>query len=357
MKTINLSSPFNATSLGQTSYNIFKGIIRGGASVKLFPKQGQIDLSCFKISEEDNAEVQKALDTPYDRENGGLQIWHIRDSEPSVSRSSALLTFHETSKLTQQEVDILSQHDQIFLTSTYTQEVFAAHNINHTIYLPLGFDSDSFSPLPKEESDVITFGLRGKLESRKNTLRIMALWAKTFGGNPRYRLDCSVHNFFLKPEELNQMILSAMPDKCLPWNINLLPFCQQNETYNQALNNADIDLTGMSSCEGFNLPLFQSLGLGKHAVVLNAHVHKDYCNSENSVLVEPSGMRPAEDGVFFLKDGAFNQGEWFDFNDDDFVEAMGLAITRFKKSRINESGLKLSEWSWENTGKTIVGHV
>lgn len=219
------------------------------------------------------------------------------------------------------------------------------------VYCPLGFDNKSFHRIEKsEEEKVITFGLRGKLEKRKHSLKIISAWAKTFGGDPRYRLDCSIFNPFLGNEQTAE-IQSAMPDRTVPWNINVLPFLPTNELYNKALNQADIDLTGMSGCEGFNLPLFQSLCLGKQAIVLNAHVHKDYCNQNNSILIEPSALIEAVDNVFFHKGHLVNQGMWFDFEEKDLIEAMILAA---EKGRVrNTEGEKLQGWTFDIAAKII----
>jgi hypothetical protein len=59
---------------------------------------------------------------------------------------------------------------------------------------------------------------------------------------------------------------------------------QSNETYNDYLNSGDI-IIAMSGGEGWGLPEFHSLALGKHGVILNAHVYKDWANEENSCLV------------------------------------------------------------------------
>jgi hypothetical protein len=53
----------------------------------------------------------------------------------------------------------------------------------------------------------------------------------------------------------------------------------ENSIYNEFLNSADIIL-GMSGGEGFGLPEFQSIALGKHAVLLNAHAYKTWAPSE-----------------------------------------------------------------------------
>lgn len=352
---INFDAPLNITSIGQTSYNIFTALNKI-EEVALFPWADNPMLNCFELTQADVKELESSLKlarSSFDRNNPSITIFHIKGSEKSLGKRRNLLTFHETDALTSYEVQVLNSHDRIFVTSRYTKSVFDQYvDPEKTVYVPLGFDTKSFYRIENEqESDVITFGLRGKIESRKNTVRIIRAWVKTFGGDPRYRLDCSIHNQFYSDAEQHALIVNALPDKKLPWNVNLLPFTESNKLYNKILNQADIDLTGMSGCEGFNLPLFQSLCLGKQAVVLNAHVHKDFCDANNSILVEPSGMMAAVDNKFFVEGHFVNQGQWFDFREKDLIEAMGKAAERGKAR--NTAGEQLAKLTFANTARII----
>jgi hypothetical protein len=99
----------------------------------------------------------------------------------------------------------------------------------------------------------------------------------------------------------------------------------------------------MSGGEGWGLPEFHSVGLGKHSVILNASGYKEWATTENSVLVNPSGKIEAYDGIFFKKGEPFNQGLIYDFNEDDFISGCEEAIKRHQKSRVNKEGLKIKE--------------
>lgn len=357
---INFQSPFNYTSIGQSGYNLYKELVKK-TDVALFAI-GPYAIECFEVEQNEIDEIHKSVANArnsFSRKNPTLKFFHIRGSEESVGSNPNLYTFHETSGLTDYEAMCLDQHDTVFVSSRYAKEVFDSTLKNaKTIYAPLGFDSSSFYRIEQSgiDLDVITFGLRGKLESRKNTIRVLKAWIKTFGGDPRYRLDCSIHNPFYSNEEQSSMVINALPDKRLPWNVNILPFCQSNKLYNEVLNQADIDLTGMSGGEGFNLPLFQSLALGKQAIVLNAHAHKDYCNTNNSILIDPSGTIDAVDGKFFVEGDITNQGEWFDFREKDLIEAMVYAAEERGKLR-NTEGEKLQSWTFENTAKIILENL
>jgi hypothetical protein len=199
------------------------------------------------------------------------------------------------------------------------------------------------------------FYLAGKLESRKATLKTLRAWVKKYGNNHKYHLHCSITNPFLKPTQMNAMIGQAL-EGVKYWNVNFLPFVKTNAELNEIHNSIDIHL-GTSLSEGFNLPLFNSLALGKHAVALNAHVHKDYCNDENSVLLSPNGKISCIDNMFFHANSPFNQGEFYNFDDDEMIDACELAIKRVEKNRVNEAGKKLQEWSYKETVDKILEEI
>jgi hypothetical protein len=117
---------------------------------------------------------------------------------------------------------------------------------------------------------------------------------------------------------------------------------QKNSMYNDFLNSGNIIL-GMSGGEGWGLPEFQSVAIGKHAVILNAHGYKSWSNSENSTLVEPNGKTEAYDNMFFHRGQSFNQGNIFTFDENDFISACEKAVEKVSKNKINEAGLKLQE--------------
>jgi hypothetical protein len=126
------------------------------------------------------------------------------------------------------------------------------------------------------------------------------------------------------------------------FNINFLGFMPTNELYNDFLNCGNIIL-GMSGAEGWGLPEFQSVGIGKHAVILNAHSYKDWANENNSILVNPTAKIPSYDGMFFKQGSPYNQGNIFDFNEDDFLSACDEAVRRVESNPVNEEGFKIQE--------------
>ena len=119
-----------------------------------------------------------------------------------------------------------------------------------------------------------------------------------------------------------------------------MEFLPLNSLYNDFLNSGDI-VIGMSGGEGWGLPEFHSVALGKHSVILNASSYKDWANEKNSTLVYPCGKWPSEDGVFFKKGAIANQGNIYTFSEEEFIEACDQAIEKVEKNRVNEEGKKL----------------
>ena len=139
-------------------------------------------------------------------------------------------------------------------------------------------------------------------------------------------------------------------------NINFLPHLNTNSEVNDFLNSIDIDLTGLSGAEGWNLPAFNATCLGKWSIVLNETSHKDWANESNSILVESNGKEEAYDGRFFMKGAPYNQGNIYNWDSDIVSQAMDTAVS--KKGQINSSGEDLkNEFSYEKTVDALIKRI
>jgi hypothetical protein len=356
---MNIHCPLNSVSFGQVSLNILKELFKRGMEVNLFPN-GKWDLSSYNITPEfgqflvDSAENAR---DKFDRYLPGLKVWHISGLMDTYSERRYALTFHETDRLTPTEINILNSLDVVFVTSTYTKSVFESAGLScEVVYMPLGFDSDHFSRMdePAYDDGRIVFGLFGKLETRKSTLRVLKAWADKYGNNKKYMLHAAVTNPFIDVDIQRQMIGQVLGKNF--FNINFLPFVVKNDQYNQNLNSIDIDLTGMSRCEGFNLPAFQTLCLGKQGIFLDAHVHQDYAKDGGGIMVPTSGNMEVHDGIFFKKGEKFNQGFWPDFKDEDLIGAMEQAESVAKVRNTLGEGLK-EKFNYEKTADILLSNV
>lgn len=366
MKKITFEVPINSVSFGQLSISLLREFYNKSYDVNLF-EIGQSDLSAQQTDDKFNEWLQKSINSGrlggHTKENIVFKLWHILPSIQSVvSKFNSLYTFHETDRLTDYEKSGLKCQDLVFVSSNYTRQVFNDSGINNVIVVPPGFDSFNFSKKNKKfyPDDRIVWGLIGKCEKRKNTVKTVQLWAKRFGNNPKHVLHLLVNNQFINqnfndPNATQKMILQALEGKQYN-NIVWYNSFPSNSDVNDFQNCLDIDLSGISLNEGWGLPYFNSLCLGKHGIALNAHANKMFANNENSVLIQPNEMVPAEDNLFFVKGNIQNQGYWFGVDDDDIISAMEVVSQKAKTPNLAGEKLK-EEFSMHNMGFSIFNNL
>jgi len=345
MSEFALHLPLNGVSFGQVSTALLREFHQRGVQPSLFPV-GQIDLSTQEISSDLNKWIESCLKKSFiehDRNTPILKLWHLsQDSLTSYSKEQSLFTFYELDEPTPFELNIARNQKHLFVSSHYTQEVLEANGLTNCVFVPLGFDKYNFVSKNQQYLEgKIVFNLTGKLEKRKHHKDVIQAWLKKYGNNKDYVLQCAIANPFIKENDFKVLISQILEDKTY-FNINFLGMMQKNSLYNDFLNSGNI-IIGMSGGEGWGLPEFQSVALGKHAVILNATAYKEWATTENAVLVEPNGKTEAYDGAFFKKGSLTNQGSIYTFDEDDFIEGCEKAIERYKSSSVNEEGLKLQQ--------------
>lgn len=272
-----------------------------------------------------------------------LKIWHLNDGLSSYGKSQVLYTFFELDRGTAEEHNIVKNQEATIFSSSCAAEIFKNDGPKVTS-VPLGFDKYNFMAKhrPSYPDNRIVFNLLGKFEKRKRHQKVIKSWIKKFGKDRRYFLQCSLHNHFLSPEELQQNYLQCLDNKNDIFNVKFYNFLPTNAEFNSFLCSANI-VIGMSGGEGFSLGDFQSLALGAHGVILNATAYRDWATESNAVLVSPSGKIAAEDGKFFIRGAPYNDGAAmiYDWNEDDFIEGCERAIKRVQADPTNWEGMKL----------------
>ena len=320
-------------------------------SLSYFPIGGKLDLEAYDTLDEELREwITYSFDNRFkklDPDTPTLKLWHLNGSEVRVGRHQVLYTFYELDQPTLEEINLASLQDHVCFSSNYAADKFERAGVKNISSVPPGFDRDFHQTDKTYMPDKVHFGLMGKWEKRKHTCEIIKAWAKKYGENYKYQLSCCITNPFFSTEQMNQTIAHCLEGKRYG-NINFIPYLKTNSEVNDFINSIDIDLTGLSGAEGWNLPSFNATALGKWSTVLNCTSHKDWATPENSILIEPEGKEPAYDGVFFKEGQAFNQGNIYKLEEDKIIESCELAETYVGKK--NTQGLKLQdEFSYSKT--------
>ena len=353
-----LEIPLNRLSFGNVSYNLVRELHKLGAEIGIFPIGENIALSAFELTEEMKTYIEDAINNRYDflkPEIPCLKLWHLNGSESRKNKDQYLFTFYECNQPTDQEVALCAHQDLTFFSSEDALKHFEAKDVTNTKAIPLGFDEDFHRTEKTYLKDVVHFGLMGKYENRKHTQKIIKTWLNKYGNNNKYQLSCCITNPFFKPEQMQGLINQTLEGNHFN-NINFIAPLEKNSEVNELLNAIDIDLTGLSGGEGWNLPAFNATCLGKWSVVLNATSHKDWATNENSILIEPSGKMPVVDGLFFNEGSPFNQGTFYTWTEDEAIAAMEKAET--KAGQLNTVGVEMGDtMTYSQTVKDILSHI
>jgi len=349
------NTPINSVSMGQVGINLLLEARQQGYNVLLFPI-GNIDLSTSGADDSFKqwlSECQEKALINLDKKMKCIKIWHLSGGYESFCERQTLLSFYELDNPTPFEANVAKNNDTVF-SSEFTCDVFKEKGVQ-TRYVPLAFDSKTFKVTNKRYflDNRISFALLGKFENRKHHVKIIQAWTKKFGNDSRYYLQCAIYNPFFEPHINQNLFVGSLGGKHY-FNVNFLSWIPSNAMYNDFLNSNNI-VIGMSGGEGWGLPEFQSVCLGKHAVILNAHSYKGWANDENSVMVNPLNKIDSEDGVFFKKGMNINQGSFFSWDEEEFIHGCEQAIERYMKNPVNVEGIELQKkFTWENTLNQLI---
>lgn len=374
MKLI-FESPINTLSLGNVGLNLLLQLWKKGVDVLYMPI-GQPDVSNFKLPEEFKTWLQNASNRFLPEFNKNLchvKNWHLSGSHTWSTNKRLLLSYHECDSITSIEANIIRNIDRVLFCGNYSERICHDIGLKNVGSFNLGFDSDSFYKTTKKkfQDNRIQWFLGGKFELRKNTGQIINLWAKKYGkkdgefykpGEQVHFLNLCVFNPFLgnNQEEVRinneRVLIQALEGQKY---INIQPFAfLGREQYNDTLYNSQIDLTGLSSAESWNLPAFNMTALGNWSIVLNATAHKAWANEKNAILVQPNGKKNCADNLFFHNGAPFNQGQFYTFDSQDVIVAMETAAALATGKTENVEGLKLQEeFTYSKTVDNILKEI
>ena len=351
MEYLNFTGPINSLSFGNVSINMLRELYKKDHKICFFPMGNNLDFDAYdKVTDDFKKWVIDSFNNRFTnlrKESPSIKMWHLNGSESSIGSNNFLYTFYECDEPTETEVNICNLNNSTIFSSSHALDCFKKSGCNNGKYIPIGFDEDFFETEKEYLKGKVHFGLVGKFEKRKHTARIINLWAKKYGNNNDYQLSCCINNPFFKDDQMKSLISQTLQGQRYT-NINFLPYLKTNSEMNELYNSIDVNLSGLSGAEGWNLPAFNSTCLGKWSIVLNATSHKDWANQDNSILVEPSHQDPIYDRAFFKEGQEFNQGKLNYFSDDDFYKAVDKSIDKYKVK--NKKGSKLKEkFNYSNT--------
>ncbi len=247
----------------------------------------------------------------------------------------------------------LSAPDELIVCSHWAKSVLENFVKQKISVVPLGVDTDVFYPpeVEKEHYSYRFFSI-GKWEIRKSHDIIIECFNKAFNVQDRVELHLLCHNPFLDPNQLRKW--TDLCDDCeMPGKIIVHSRANSHSDVAEFIRNMDCGVFP-AKAEGWNLELLEAMVCGKPVIATNYSAHTEFCNKDNSFLVDIDDTEPAFDGIWF--DG--NKGNWAYIGEsqkEQIIEHMRLC---YKNRPQNKSGIETgNKYTWQNSVKELINVI
>lgn len=353
---ININAPVCTTSYGYVSSNLIKELKNLGHDIRFIPIGQTVP------EEEMLSEIKDSLlRWDYSFDAPCLKIWHQNDLGAFYGKGTRIgMPIFELEEFNEIEKHSLKNPDKLFVCSEWAKNVIedqVPEQIGNVSVIPLGVDNNIFKPIDLPYVDKTIFGNFGKFETRKGHDVLPEIFNKAFEKEDDVLLVMMPTNPFLTQQDHDSWIRkykeSKLGDKIV--------FVGRQKSHRMVYNIMSQIHCGIfpSRAEGWNLEALELLACGRHLIITNATAHTEFCNKENSNLIEMnSGYESAQDKVFF--NGQFEWRKFGQNETDQAVEHMRNIHTLRKdgKLSLNKAGIQTGEkYSWKNSAIKIQGEI
>ena len=353
---MNIVSPIDAfTGYGITGYNIWKNIYQTDPSTILFMLGGgNLEQSWDRQSIKQSVANQ----VNFDKNQPCFKLWHGNELFTRTYGSSkyGVLSFFEINKLSDLEKKSYSLADIIFMPSLWAKNVLVDNGIQSEIVVcPQGVDTSIFNgntPEDKAQNNKYIFINIGKWEIRKGHDLLVEMFNGAFEENDDVELWMVNHNPFLNNEQIKQWV-GLYENSKLKDKIRFFPRLATQEILAKVMSYADCGIFP-SRAEGWNNEAIEIMAMNKPLIITNYSAHTEYCNKDNSYLININETEPAYDNMWFN-----GEGEWASMNDKQIDQAIEHMRYVYKNDiRSNPNGLSTAQdYSWNKTAKIILDNM
>jgi glycosyltransferase involved in cell wall biosynthesis len=354
---MNIVSPIDCyTGYGITGYNIWKHIFDINNQSVLFP------VAHPNVESDWNTDcIKHGIDNKihFDPNQPSFKLWHSNDffTKPYGNSKYGVLSFFETDKI--QELDKKSYNlaDIIFMPSEWAKNVLEQNGITKPIVVcPQGVDTNIFNgivPEDKKENNTYIFINIGKWEIRKGHDILIEIFNSAFESHDDVELWMVNHNPFLNTEQTNKWIEFYKNSK-LSDKIRFFPRLPNQKTVANVMSYADCGIFP-SRGEGWNNEAIELMAMNKPIIITNYSAHTEYCNSNNSYLINIDQIESAIDNIWFHG----KSGNWATIGQNQIDQAIEYMRYVYKNNiRTNNNGLKTAQnLTWQKTANIIYDHM
>ena len=349
---LNLITPINNLGYGVAGYNIFKSLYDINPSVALYP----ISKPEF-VDEYVQSGLDNRMPTAINCVRPSVKIWHQNDLHMHVGHGKHIgFPIFELTEFNKEEKTSMAHCDSLFVCSNWAKGVvldqtsFAEKNVH---VVPLGVDTEVFQPKVSKRPQTIFFNC-GKWEKRKGHDVLLECFSRAFDRSDNVELWMMCDNPFIG--QGNQDWINLYKSSILGEKIRIIPRQpNQKDVYN-IMSQSDCGVFP-ARAEGWNLELLEMMACGKTVIATNYSAHTEFCDSNNSMLIDTDGLEQAKDGVFFS--GSY--GKWASFSEsskEQLIEHM-RTVHRLKgynpHDLLNSNGIKTAnQFTWKNSAQELL---
>jgi glycosyltransferase involved in cell wall biosynthesis len=350
----NVFSPVNNLGYGVAGYNIVKNLFLKDVRTTLYPiGNPEVVGNMQEVVSAINNQVNHIPQFPC------LKIWHQNDLFSRVGNGKFIgFPIFELTEFDIKEKYSLKHCDEIVVCSKWAKEVILNNNIgfneSNVHVAPLGVDREIFSEAKYQTSRPTTIFLNcGKWEKRKGHDVLLECFNLAFEDNDNVELWMIPTNPFIG--DLNNQWENVYKSSKLGDKIRIIPRQESQIDIFRIMSQADCGVFP-SRAEGWNLELLEMMSCGKNVITTKYSAHTEFCDDNNSRLIEIDNLETAVDGVFFHG----KCGLWAEFSEQQKEQLINhmRAIHAEKQQgslKLNEPGIETAKmFSWDNCVKEII---
>lgn len=345
-KQLYYSAPINTLGYGQVGFNFLKQLISNDCLVDLYVI-GKPDPTMEPYIRGCNNNIDIIAPS--------LRIWHQNEVHPRVGKGDHYgFPIFELETFSSQEVKSMNLCDSIITCSQWGADIVKNH-IKPYIpvhVVPLGVDTDLFTPVEPNENLKTIFLNVGKWEIRKGHDFLLEAFKRAFGPKDPVELWLLPDNPFLNQSQLSEWMNLAYHPK-----IRVFPRKKTHEGVFELMSKADVGVFP-SRAEGWNLELLEMMSIGKPMIATNYSAHTEFCNKDNCNLIDIDSITNAYDGIWF-----HNQGKWANLGDNQMEQLIYYMRTLHDKKQQSGLGVNINgvntglQYSWINSVKKLLKKI
>lgn len=352
MKKINYNAPMCGTGYGVASINILKELNKK-SDITLFPISSNFQVE----TKEDYDALFPLIDKHIDHLAPCVKIWHQFDLASRIGKGKYIgFPIFELNKFKPKEINHLNTVDHLAVCSKWAKNVVQDNGIKVPVsVVPLGVDTKVFDPLKYQKgynsSNYIFLNI-GKWEIRKSHDVIIECFNKAFNDNDDVELWLVTENPFLTADETAKWI-DLVANSKLRKKIKIFNRLQTQFDIANIIHNSNCGIY-ISRAEGWNLELLESIAMNKPVITTNYSGHTEFCNKENSYLVDIIETEKAIDNKWF-----FGDGDWAKIDTKEKDQIIDYMKYTYKNKIDQNNGYEstIKQFNWENSADQLLACI